>query len=73
MAPGSHIIYVELIVYDLLGQRVRTLVDEWLEAGPHRVAWDGRDGAGTSVATGVYMYKLRSGSESHAARMVLLR
>lgn len=45
---------VTVTVHDLAGRRVRTLVDATRTAGPHRVVWDGRDGAGRAVASGVY-------------------
>ena len=52
---------VELAVFDVVGQRVRTLVAESLSAGTHRVVWDGRDAAGVEVGSGVYFYRLRAG------------
>lgn len=49
---------VTLTVFNLLGQRVRTLVDEDLAAGRYEVTWDGRDAHGQPVASGVYTYTL---------------
>jgi hypothetical protein len=51
---------VRIDVFDLLGQRVRTLVDGSLSAGLHQVRWDGRGDGGMSVAAGVYFYRLRA-------------
>jgi hypothetical protein len=64
---------VKLVVYDLLGRQIRTLVDETMHSGDHRVMWDGTDGAGRSVATGVYFYGLKSGDKMAVRKMVLLR
>ena len=64
---------VSLNVYNILGQVVRTLVDEELPAGPHSVVWDGKNGQGTDVASGVYFYRLKAGSFESTMRMTLLR
>jgi hypothetical protein len=62
-----------LAVFDLRGRLVRTLVDQDLAAGPHRVQWDGRDKAGVPVASGVYFARLRAGGEQRQQRMVVVR
>src|SRR5690606_4911432 len=49
-----------LEVFDLLGRRVRVLVDGEQNAGSHTAAWDGRDAAGRAVASGVYLVRLRA-------------
>jgi hypothetical protein len=64
---------VTLRVYDLAGRLVKTLVDEALGAGLHTTQWDGRDPAGAASASGVYLYELRSGTESMSRRMILLK
>lgn len=51
---------VSLVIYDILGQAVRRLVvDQRQAAGFYRLAWDGRNGAGRAVGSGVYFYRLR--------------
>lgn len=50
---------VTLTVYDLLGRRVRTLLDADLPSGLHRAVWDGTDASGQRVAAGTYFYQLR--------------
>ena len=52
---------VTLIVYDLLGRRVRTLVDGMQPAGRHYVRWDGRNAGGQPVASGAYFYRIEVG------------
>ena len=51
---------VELVVYDVVGQRVRVLVSALRAAGMHEVVWDGRDDSGQRVGSGVYLYRLRA-------------
>ena len=53
---------VTVTVYDLMGRRVRTLVDAMQPAGAYQVRWDGRDAAGQPVASGTYFYRLRVGN-----------
>jgi hypothetical protein len=63
----------EIVVYDVLGRVVRTLVSGYKQAGDHEVAWNGLDSAGNRVASGVYLYQLRAGDIVETRRMVLLK
>ena len=47
--------FVSIKVYNMIGQFVRTLVEETVNAGEHSIVWDGRDDAGELLPTGVYM------------------
>ncbi len=64
---------VELTVYNVNGQVVRTLVNGDIEAGPHSVVWNGRDEAGRSVATGIYFARLVTAQETDIIKMALLK
>ncbi|MFQ5572084.1 MAG: FlgD immunoglobulin-like domain containing protein, partial [Rhodothermales bacterium] len=64
---------VQLILYNLLGQPVRTLVDREQQAGRYTVAWDGRDDTRRLVASGTYYYQLRAGSFVATRPMTLLK
>ena len=64
--------WVRLEVFNLLGQRVATLVDQQQPAGFHTVTWDATSAAGQSVAAGVYLYRLRAGDQQQSRRMVLI-
>ncbi|MCP4686017.1 MAG: T9SS type A sorting domain-containing protein [bacterium] len=64
---------VQLTIYNALGQRVKTLVDDVMNAGPARVTWDGTDRAGNGVASGVYFYRLTIGENTDAKKMLLLK
>ena len=66
--------FVHLAIYNLQGQRIRTLVDAPLHPGVHRTRWDGRNQRGHSVATGPYFAHFRIGRDPpHYAKLVLLR
>ncbi|MCC6348922.1 MAG: T9SS type A sorting domain-containing protein [Candidatus Eisenbacteria bacterium] len=60
-------------VYDVQGKVVRTLHDEWLEAGERRLEWDGRDTAGTDVAPGLYFVSAQAGGGSVTTRLTRVR
>ena len=64
---------VRLVVYNLMGQQVRVLADEWVDAGAHRVRWDGRTAAGAEAASGVYWAVLQAGSAVQTAKLALIR
>ncbi|MFH1278257.1 MAG: LamG-like jellyroll fold domain-containing protein [Candidatus Eisenbacteria bacterium] len=65
--------FVELTVYGIEGRLVRRLVQAELESGAHRVVWDGTDGQGKPVPSGIYFCQLKAGSEIGTRRMTLLR
>ncbi len=64
---------VSLIVYDLLGRQVKTLLDENLKSGRFTVTWDGKDESSGDVPSGVYFYRITSAGFSESKRMILLR
>jgi pullulanase len=64
---------VRLTVYDIAGRRVRGIFDGRMPAGPHEVAWDGRDERGVRVAAGIYLYRIQAGGLSEQRMMVLLK
>lgn len=60
-------------VYDLRGAKVRALLDERVAAGAHAVRWDGRDGHGADVASGVYFARVKVGEEQQVEKLALIR
>ncbi|MBD3401696.1 T9SS type A sorting domain-containing protein [candidate division GN15 bacterium] len=60
-------------VFNILGQRVTTLIDETLPAGNHETQWHGRDQNGTGVASGVYFYRLTTERYVKTKKMLLLK
>jgi flagellar hook assembly protein FlgD len=70
LAVNSH---VRLTIYNLLGQKICTLVDNWQNPGIQSVVWNGQDKMNQQVPGGVYFYKLESGTISKIKKMVLLK
>ncbi len=64
---------VEIVIYDASGRRVRALLDELRPAGGQKTVWDGRDGGGRSVATGVYFARLRADGHEDFHKMTLVK
>lgn len=63
----------EVVVYNLLGQRVRVLRPGDWTAGEHAVRWDGRDETGRAVASGVYLYRLATDHRVATRKLLLLK
>jgi subtilisin family serine protease len=64
---------VNLTVYNILGERVKVLIDGDREAGSQAVTWDGTDANGASVASGVYFYRLTADDQTLTRKMSLLK
>ena len=64
---------VKLAIYNILGQRIRTLTNENYSQGFHKVIWNGRNDQGIGVASGVYIYRLKAGNRITTKKCVLLR
>jgi len=64
---------VEIAVYNILGQKVRTLVKEFQKPGQHRVEWDSKDEKGEDVSSGIYFYRIKTPEFSQARKMLLLK
>jgi hypothetical protein len=62
-----------LEVFNILGQKVNTLVDEYMTAGYKTVNWDGRDFSGREVTSGVYFYRLRSEGFLQTKKMLFIK
>ena len=78
--PGTAIEYtvqkkaqVNLEIYNLLGQKVKTLLNENQSAGAYHILWDGKNEQSQTVASGVYFYRLKVNGAVQTKRMVLLR
>lgn len=78
--PGTTIKYslqiageVELTIYDLLGKRVKRLIDAKQSVGFHEIKWDGRNNSGSVVGAGIYIYRLKVENQAISKKMTLLR
>jgi len=63
---------VTLTVFNLKGERIRTLADGTVPEGNHKAVWDGLDSGGVTVPSGVYVYRLEAGGKTSSRRMALL-
>ncbi len=72
-SDGSATQDVALDIFNILGQRVNTLVDEKLPSGHYSIEWNSRSISGHRVATGIYFYRLIVGSESETKKMLLIK
>ncbi|MCB1184178.1 carbohydrate-binding protein [bacterium] len=64
---------VRVTVFDARGRAVRVLADGRLPVGRHEIAWDGRDGEGRTLGSGVYFYRLEAGGAARIGKMVLVK
>jgi len=64
---------VRLDIYNSLGRKVRTLIDQEEWAGSHLTTWDGTSRFGETVSTGVYFYRLQAGDSVEMKKMLLVR
>jgi hypothetical protein len=69
----AHTTNVSIVVYDVLGKEIRTLVDGKKKAGLYTVSWDGTDNAGSRVSSGVYFYKMAALGYTKIQKMMLLK
>ncbi|MEW6412749.1 MAG: FlgD immunoglobulin-like domain containing protein [Candidatus Zixiibacteriota bacterium] len=64
---------VNISIYNILGQRVTTIVDSEQPAGTHTAVWDGRDQSGAPVSSGFYFYRVSAGELIDTKKMLLLK
>ena len=64
---------VKLVVYNISGQKVRTLVADHKAAGRHTITWDAKDDAGQNLPSGVYLYKLEAADFTLTRSMVFMK
>jgi hypothetical protein len=65
--------HVELNIYNIRGQLIKHLVDDNKQEGTHSVLWDGKDDKDRAIASGIYIYRISSGSKQMFGRMMLLK
>ncbi len=63
---------VRLTVYNVMGQKIATLLDDYCSLGAHSVKWDGLDDNGNNVSAGLYLYKLTFGNRHETRKMLLI-
>jgi len=67
--PGN----VQIDVFNLKGQKVRSLVNAFYDKGEHYAHWDGTDGSGHEVSSGIYLYQMKKDDYSSTKRMILMK
>jgi hypothetical protein len=66
--------FVSLVIYDLLGRKIRTLVSDELMSGAfHTVVWNGRNDDGHPVSSGVYLYRINANAYTASKRMLFIQ
>ena len=70
---GGNLVAASVEIFNTLGQSVRLLVDDQVQSGYHRVEWDGRDGNGQAVGSGLYFYRVRVGKRAQVGKMTLIK
>ena len=65
---------ITLKIFDVLGKEIRTLIDQFQNAGSYSVDWDGKDKLGEQVASGIYLYRMQvNGNIAQSRKMMLLK
>jgi flagellar hook assembly protein FlgD len=64
---------MNISVYNLLGQRVKTLLNKNMETGTYTLKWNGRDDTGSMLPSGMYFYELKSPLFTSVKKLVLVR
>jgi len=64
---------VKLEIFNTKGQKIKTLVNENFTPGQHQISWNGTDDSEKLIASGVYYYKMKSGSYTSTKKMILMR
>jgi len=64
---------VSIEIYNLLGQKVKTLLNGKVRSGDHSLVWDGKDDSGKPVSSGIYFYKMASGRFTSSRKMILMK
>jgi hypothetical protein len=65
--------HVKMVIYDILGRQVRTLVNRDHDPGYYKILWDGRNEMGKEMASGVYFYQIHAGSFHKNAKMIVVK
>jgi len=78
--PATHIRFslaegtdVRLEIYNILGEKVVTILDDYLDAGQHLIEWDGTNSTSQPVPSGIYFYRLATDSFSESKKMLLVK
>lgn len=65
--------HVSFVIYNVMGQKVKTLVDDYMSAGTHTIRWDGTNEYGSAVSSGIYFYRVVAGDNVVTKKMMLVK
>jgi flagellar hook assembly protein FlgD len=65
--------FVRLVIYNVLGRRVKVLINETMHQGLHSIIWDGTNTRGDIQSAGVFLYRLQYGGKSESGKLLLLK
>ena len=65
--------FVNITIYDMLGRKVKTLINETQDAGYRSIIWDATDNNGEPVSAGIYLYQIQADEYFQTKKMVLLK
>ncbi len=64
---------VNLEIFNVRGQKVKTLVNNSMDAGLHQIVWEGLDDAGKQISSGIYFYKMKAGEYTATRKMIMMK
>lgn len=64
---------IQLEIFNIRGEKVKTLVNEFQNAGSYRIQWDGTNSNGSKLSSGIYFYTIKSGGEVSTKKMILIK
>ncbi len=64
---------VRIAIYNILGQKIKTLINTEMQAGSYKATWDGTDNYGTHVSSGIYFYRMETQNFSATKKMILMK
>ena len=64
---------MEISIYNIAGQKIRTLLSQEVPDGTHSIVWNGENDHGSTAASGIYIFKLEAGKTAMSHRMMLVR
>ncbi|UCE04779.1 MAG: CotH kinase family protein, partial [bacterium] len=65
--------HVRLTIYNIMGEEIKTLVNEWKPVGSYQMSWDGRDSDGLTVPSGIYIIQMRSDVSNQSRKIILMK
>lgn len=70
---STNTVKVSLVIYDIAGNRIRTLVNAVQKPGTYRVYWNGKDQKGEKISSGIYFYELKAGNQRQIKKLLFIR